>query len=150
MGLVILTNQILNVVYSRRIPIKWRSLTECINQSRAFDRSSFPPREGYANLTKVLSQSKKRCSKSTKSLEGDRTCDHARNQPMFIRCIRCILVCSLCSGVKATHLSYLTNTHGLFICAKRQTYSNLLRFLWAFSVLLTINRYSINCVQRSL
>ena len=69
-----------NVTYSKRIPVKWRSLTESINQSRAFDRSSFPPREGYANLTKVLSQSEKRCSKSIKSPEGDRTCDHARNQ----------------------------------------------------------------------
>ena len=70
----------LNVVFRNRLPIKWRSLTESINQSCACVQSSFQPREGYEILTEVLSQSEKRCSKSIKPIEGDRTCDHGHSQ----------------------------------------------------------------------
>ena len=44
-----------NVVCSNRLPIKWRLLTESINQSCACAQSSFQPREGYVYLTEVLS-----------------------------------------------------------------------------------------------
>ena len=68
------------MVSGKWTPIKWRSLTENINQSRSCVRSSFSPREGCINLTEVLSQSEKRCSKSIKSLEGDRSYDPVLNQ----------------------------------------------------------------------